>query len=148
MKTKKFYTTSCLVYAIVYFHIFEDLPRAKNIHLKKDPVSFCYPILWKQKSPYHLYEVKYVVLSSFKKLICSPAMSRFSLEVASFLSKKWIFETMEYSSFIRLYGFQGKYSPLPFYVSDKNFSKRVELRSCFNFLNVSITKMGSSLGGC
>ena len=128
MKTKKFYTTSCLVYSIVYFHIFEDLPRDKNIHLKKDPVSFCYPILWKQKSPYHLYEVDYVFLSSFKKLICSP--------------------TMEYSIFIRLYGFQGKYSPLPFYVSDKNFSKRVELRSCFNFLNVSITKMGSSLGGC
>jgi hypothetical protein len=48
-------------------------------------------------------------------------MSRLSLEVASFLSEKGVFEALEEFSFLRLYGFQGKPLLLPFYVSDRLF---------------------------
>jgi hypothetical protein len=48
-----------------------------------------------------------------------------SLEAATFLVEKGIFETLEDFSFIRLYGFQGKPSLLPFYVSDKLFTIEV-----------------------
>jgi hypothetical protein len=54
-------------------------------------------------------------------MIHSSTTFRLSLEVSSFLSEKGVFETMEYFSFIRLYGFQGKPSLFPFYISDRIF---------------------------
>jgi len=117
-KTKKFYTTSYLVYIIVYCHIFEDFPRATNVDFEKDPISLWYPVLWRHKYPYNFYEVQNGFLYCFKKMIDSPTTSKLSLEVAFFLSDKGVFEAMEEFNFIRLYGFQGKPSLLPFYVSD------------------------------
>jgi hypothetical protein len=78
-------------------------------------------VLWRHKDPYNFYEVQNGSFSSFKKMIHSPATSRLSLEAASFLSKKGFFEAMEDFNFIRLYGFKGKPSLLPFYVSDRLF---------------------------
>jgi hypothetical protein len=73
-------------------------------------------MLWRHKAPYNFYEVKNSFLSSFKKMIHGPTTSRLSLEVASFISEKGVFEAMEEFSFLRLYGFQGKPFLLPFYV--------------------------------
>jgi hypothetical protein len=60
-------------------------------------------------------------MSTFKKLIHGPTASRLSLEAASFLVEKGIFETLEEFNLLRLFGFQGKPFLLPFYVSDQLF---------------------------
>jgi hypothetical protein len=117
--------SSYLVYAISYCHIFEDLPRARNVDFSKDPVQLWYLTLWKHKAPYHFYEVHNAFLSSFKKLVHGPTTSRLSMEVASFLAGKGVFETLDDFSYIRLYDFQGKPSLLPFYVSNKLFTIEV-----------------------
>jgi hypothetical protein len=72
--------------------------------------------------PYHFYEVQNAFLSTFKKLVLWSYHMRLSIEVVSFLVGKGVFKTLDDFSFIRLYGFQGKPSLLPFYVSDKLFT--------------------------
>jgi len=101
--------------------MFEDLPKANIVEFKNSLVSFWYLVLWRHKAPYNLYEVKNGFLSSFNKMIHSSTMSILSLEAASSLSKKGVFETMEDFIFIRLYGFKGKPSLLPFFVSNRLF---------------------------
>jgi hypothetical protein len=86
-----------------------------------EPVSVWYPTLWRHKAQYNFYPVHNNFISDFKKLIFGPNTSRLSLEVASFLTEKGIFETMEDFSVLRLFGFQGKPFFLPFYVSDRHF---------------------------
>jgi len=68
-KTKNFFMTSYLVYAISYYHIFDYLSWERNVDFSKDPVQFWYPTLWKHKALYHFYEVHNSFLSTFKKLI-------------------------------------------------------------------------------
>jgi hypothetical protein len=80
--------TSYLVFVIVYYHIFEDFPRERNVDFKKEPTFVWYPVLWRHKAPYNFYEVQNGFLSAFKKMIHGPTMSRLSLEVASFLARK------------------------------------------------------------
>jgi hypothetical protein len=53
-------------------------------------------------------------ISSFKRLIYGPSTSRLSLEDASFLFGKEIFEAMENFSIIELYCSNEKPSYLPF----------------------------------
>ena len=140
--------TSYLIFSIAYCHVFEDLLRERSVEFKVDLVFSWYPSLWRHKAQYYFYPVHNNFTSKFKKLIFCPITSRLSLETATFLSEKGIFETIEYFSFIRIYGFQGKPSLLPFYVFDKLSTERVELRSCFNFLDVSIPNLGSSSRRC
>jgi hypothetical protein len=80
-----------------------------------------YLTLWNQKTAYHFYEVYNSFISSFNRLIHGSSASRLSLEDASFLEKKGIFEAVENFSVTRLYFSHEKPSYLPYYVSDKIF---------------------------
>jgi len=82
---------SYLVFVIVYCHIFEDFPKARNVDFKKEPLSFWYPILWRHKAPYNFHEVQNGFMSTFKKMIHGPTTPRLSLEDASFLYEKMSF---------------------------------------------------------
>jgi hypothetical protein len=73
--------SSYLVFVIVYYHIFEDFPRERNIDFKKEPSSSWYPVLWRHKAPYNFYTVQNGFLSAFNKIIHDPAMLMMSLEV-------------------------------------------------------------------
>jgi hypothetical protein len=92
-RTQKFYMTSYLIFAIAYYHIFEDFLRARSVDSKVEPVSFWYLALWRHRAQDNLYPVYNNFIFEFKKIIFGPNTSRLSLEVATFLSKKGIFET-------------------------------------------------------
>jgi hypothetical protein len=136
-KTKKFYMTSYLVYAIVYFHVFEDFPQSRNVNYNKDPVQFWYPSLWRHKAPYHFYQVQTAFLSTFKRMIHGSSTPRLSKEATTFLVGKGVFEVQDEFNYIRLYGFQGKPFLLPYYVYDKLFMVEVckHYRSWAHFFN-------------
>jgi hypothetical protein len=68
--------TSYLVFVIVYYHIFEDFPRARNVDFKKEPTFVWYLVLWRHKSPYNFYAVQNGFMSAFKKMIHGPTASR------------------------------------------------------------------------
>jgi hypothetical protein len=87
-KTKKFYMTSYLIYAIVYCHVFKDLPRSRSVDYNKDPVQFWYPTLWRHKAPYNFYQVQNAFLSTFKKMIHNSSTDRLSREAMVFLIGK------------------------------------------------------------
>jgi hypothetical protein len=97
---------SYLVFSIAYYHIFEDFSRERSVDFKVEPISVWYPTLWRHKYQYNFYVVRNNFISDFKKLIFGPTTSRLSLEVASFLAEKQIFETTEDFSLLRLFGFQ------------------------------------------
>jgi hypothetical protein len=83
--------TSYLVFVIVYYHIFEDLPRERNIYFKKEPTSVWYSMLWRHKVKYNFYTIQNGFLTAFKKIIHGPTTLRLSLEVAFFLAEKGAF---------------------------------------------------------
>jgi len=49
-KTCKFCMTSYLIFVIAYCHVFEDLPRARSIDFKMEPVYAWYSSLWRHKA--------------------------------------------------------------------------------------------------
>jgi len=120
-KIRKFYMTSYLVFVISYCHMFEDFPRAINVDFNKEPTFVWYSILWRNKSQYNVYAFQNGYMSAFKKMIHGPTMSRLSLELASLLIEKGVFETLVEFSLLRFFRFQGKPLLLPFYVSDRLF---------------------------
>jgi hypothetical protein len=103
-KPKTFYMTMYLVFSIVYYHIFEDFPRERNVNFKKEPTYVWYMVLWRHKGPYNFSAIQNGFLFACKKMIHGATASRLSLEVASFL-EKGVFETLEEFSLMRLYGF-------------------------------------------
>jgi hypothetical protein len=84
-----------LVYVITYCNIFEDFPREMNVDYKVELTYVWYPNLWRHKDQYNFYVVQNGFMSAFKKLIHGPTTSTLSMEVASFLVEKGIFETLE-----------------------------------------------------
>jgi hypothetical protein len=129
--------TSYLIFTIAYFHVFEDLSRERSIDFKVEPVFAWYPALWRHKAQYYFYPVHNNFISEFKKLVFGPNTSRLSLEAATFLMGKGVFETTEYFSIIRLFGCEEKPFLLPFYVSDKHFVVEVcrQYKSWAHFFN-------------
>jgi hypothetical protein len=124
-KSKKFYMSLYLIFAIMYCHVFKGLHLAKHVNCKVDPVQTWYPALWRQKAMYHFYEVHNSFVSPFKKLIFGPSTSRLSLEATTFLDKRGSFKAMEHFSIIRVYCSKERPSYLPYYVSDKMFVAEV-----------------------
>ena len=113
--------TSYLIYVISYGHVFEDFPREKNIDFNMEPVYAWYLSLYRHKAQNNFYLVHNNFISKFKKLIFGPSTSILSLEAATFLSRKGVFETSEEFTVIRLFKCEENPFPLPFYVSDKLF---------------------------
>jgi hypothetical protein len=68
-KTQKFYMTSYLIFAISHGHPFEDLPRARNVDFKLEPVYAMYSVLYRHESQYSFYPVHNNFISKLKKLI-------------------------------------------------------------------------------
>jgi hypothetical protein len=68
-KTQNFYMTSYLIFTIAYGHVFEDLPRAKQVDFKFEPVYAWYSVLYRHKSQYNFYQVHNNFILEFKKLI-------------------------------------------------------------------------------
>jgi hypothetical protein len=99
--------------------------------LEKTPVQFWYHALWKQKSPYNLYEVHNPFLSTFNNIDYVPNTSIFFIEATSFFKGKRAFENLDDLSFIRFFGFGEKPSLLPFCVLDKFFA--IEVCKQYNF---------------
>jgi hypothetical protein len=87
-KTRKFYMTSYLIFAIAYGHVFEDFPREKHVDFKLEPIYAWYSVLYRHKAQYNFYPVHNNFISEFKKLIFGHNTSRLSLEATTFLSGK------------------------------------------------------------
>jgi hypothetical protein len=116
--------TCYLIFAIAYGHVFEDLPREKQIDLKLEPVCAWYSVTYNHKSQYNFYSV-HNLISEFKKMIFGHSTSRLSLEAATFLSGKGDYEMCEEFIVIRLFVSEENPFLLPFYVSDKLFVKEI-----------------------
>jgi hypothetical protein len=100
--------TSYLIFAIDYCHIFKDLLRERSAEFKMEPVFVWYPTLWRHKAQYNFYPGHKKFISEIKKLIYGLDTSIMSLDVASFVSEKIIFETTEDFIILILFGFQKK----------------------------------------
>lgn len=46
-----------LLYAIIYNCIVKELLVKNEIDISREAIHFWYPILWKHKAPYHMYQI-------------------------------------------------------------------------------------------
>lgn len=60
---------SYLAYVIVCSYVYEDLPPRKDMDISKEPVQFWYPMIWKHKAPFHIFQIHYSFIGHYRVLI-------------------------------------------------------------------------------
>jgi hypothetical protein len=137
MKTKRFFMTSYLVLVVAYCNVFEGLPSRGNVDVENDPAQLWYHVLWKHKAPFHFVLVQDKFVKEFQYILTGTLPTRVSQEALDFLKGKGICVYKEKSTYIRLYGFEGRPFLLPNFVSDRYFVVEVcrQYRSWSSFFD-------------
>ena len=46
-----------LVYVVIYNCILQELEVKRDIAMSQEPIEFWYPMLWRHKAPFHIYQI-------------------------------------------------------------------------------------------
>jgi hypothetical protein len=104
---------SYLVLAVVYCNVFEGLPLRNNLDVENELVQFQHLVLWKHKAPFQLCLISYEFLKKFINILTGATPAKITQEAKDFLKGKGIYVFEEDSTYIRLYGFEGRPFLLP-----------------------------------
>ena len=84
-----------------------ELPARKDIDVSLEPIQFWYPILWKHKSPFHLYHIHDSFLKIFRKIFTREIPAPITKEARYFLNGKGLLRIEDNNTYFWLYGFEG-----------------------------------------
>ena len=90
-----------------------------------------YPMLWKHKSPFHIYHTHDAFLGCCITILTRIVLDRFTQEAKYFLKGKGLLYLEEEYSFIRLFSYEESYVLLPNFVTYKFFI----LEACIQYLS-------------
>jgi hypothetical protein len=96
---------SYLIYVVVYNCILKELLVKRDIDISYDPTKFRYPLLWKKKAPFHIYQIHDAFLERCRSILSGEIHDRVTQEEKYLLEGKGLLFFEEEYSYLRLYGF-------------------------------------------
>lgn len=82
---------SYLVYAIVYNYVFEELPPKKDVDIVEESIQLWYPMLWKHKASFHVYQIHDSFLGRCRALLTRATLEKNTQNAKAFLERKGLF---------------------------------------------------------
>lgn len=125
---------SYLVYEIVNNILFQNLPLRKDINMQKNLVQFWYPMLWKHKAPFHIYQVQDSFLGWCRVLLIGKIPSQITKVAKYFMARKGIYHLESEWLYVRLLCFEGSPILLPKFVTNR----MLVIKVCRQYLKWSI----------
>ena len=80
--------TMYLVYDVFYNCIVEEFLVKRDINISQEPIKFWYPMLWKHKAPFHIYQIHDSFLGICREILTGEVPNRITREARDFLDAK------------------------------------------------------------
>lgn len=114
---ENFFMITYLIYVVVYNCILKELLVERDIDISQDHIQFRYPMLWKHKSPFHIYQIHDSFLGRCKGILTGELLDKVTQEAKDSLEGKYFLFIEEKHVYLKLYVFKGTPFLIPKFVT-------------------------------
>lgn len=77
-----------LVYVVIYIYFVNDFLVKRGIDISQEPIQFWYPMFWKHKEPFHIYEIHDSFSRICREILIVEVLDWITWESKDFLNEK------------------------------------------------------------